>query len=91
MPVLETVQTDHTQSTWPIPGREFLDTTSARDLAAAVRSLSGHPRLVLELLYFEQLTLSEVTLVLDMVPSEVLQAHAHAMAQLRDRLQSTCM
>jgi len=89
MPVLEPVQTEHTQSTWPIPGREFLDTTSAGDLAAAVRSLSGQPRLVLELLYVEQLTLAEVALVLDMVPSEVLQAHADAMARLRGRLQST--
>ncbi len=81
MPLLGTEAS--TQNCHCPPGREFLATATRGSLAAAIGAVSETERLVLGLFYVEGLNLAEVALVLDMLPADVLHAHAGAFTQLR--------
>ena len=59
-----------------------------RVLAAAIDSLTETERLVLTLYYYEELTLKEIGMILDITDSRVSQIHTKTSLKLRGRLRS---
>jgi RNA polymerase sigma factor for flagellar operon FliA len=59
-----------------------------RVLAAAIDSLTETERLVLTLYYYEELTLKEIGMILDITESRVSQIHTKTILKLRGRLRS---
>jgi len=55
-------------------------------LAAAIENLTEKERLVVTLYYFEELTLKEISQIMDVSESRVSQVHSKAMLKLRTRL-----
>ena len=55
-------------------------------LSAAIDSLPPRDRLVLNLYYHEELTLKEISRVIEVSESRVCQLHSQAVARLRARL-----
>jgi RNA polymerase sigma factor for flagellar operon FliA len=60
-----------------------------RILAATIKSLPEKERLVITLLYYEEMTAKEVSLVLKVSQSRVSQLHSKAMLRLRGKLART--
>ena len=73
---------------WPEAGTRLrLQRADLKErLADAIRNLPERERLVLNLSYHEDLTLKEVTLVLDELEPRVSQIHASAILHLRSEL-----
>jgi RNA polymerase sigma factor FliA len=73
---------------WPEGGtRHRLQRADLQErLADAIRNLPGRERLVLNLSYYEELTLKEIALVLGELEPRVSQIHASAILYLRSQL-----
>jgi RNA polymerase sigma factor for flagellar operon FliA len=64
----------------------YLHTEMSQRLTEAVSDLLERERLVITLYYYEELTMKEIGLILDIVDSRVSQLHASAVLHLRARL-----
>jgi RNA polymerase sigma factor (sigma-70 family) len=78
-----------------IPGRpeddplfRYLDGELRQRLTTAINDLSERERLVMNLYYYEEMTMREIGLILGVHESRVSQTHASAVLHLRARLSS---
>ena len=69
------------------PRDVLLDTPSLR-LAEAIDSLPPKERVILALLYFEDLQVDDICEVLSITPDDVINSHSSAIAQVRELLQN---
>ena len=68
------------------PERIFEHEELKQELARAVSNLTEQEQMVVNLYYFEELTLKEISKILDVSESRVSQVHSKAMLKLRTRL-----
>jgi RNA polymerase sigma factor FliA len=64
----------------------YLHNEMSQRLTEAISDLAERERLVMTLYYYEEVTMSEIGLILDVVESRVSQIHASAVLHLRARL-----
>jgi RNA polymerase sigma factor FliA len=64
----------------------YLDAEMRERLTQAIEALPGRERMVMTLYYFEEMTMKEIGLILDVHDSRVSQIHASAVLHLRARL-----
>ncbi len=70
----------------PDPGREFEMRELEDELTLAIEDLPDRDRLLLSLYYHEDLTMKEISQVLEISESRVCQIHARAVLRLRAKL-----
>ena len=70
----------------PNPATSVLEDEFRDYLASAIEDLPEKDRVVISLYYYEELTLREIGLILDVSESRVSQLHARALMRLRDKL-----
>ena len=70
----------------PNPATSVLEDEFRDYLASAIEELPEKDRVVISLYYYEELTLREIGLILDVSESRVSQLHARALMRLRDKL-----
>jgi len=68
------------------PEQEFVEKEFKETLAKAIEHLNEKDRLLLNLYYYEGLTLKEIGQVLEISESRVCQLHARALTRLRGKL-----
>lgn len=68
------------------PESKLLEADTKEELAIAIRKLSENEQLVVQLSYYEELTLTEIGRVLDLSTSRISQIHARAINKLRQAL-----
>jgi RNA polymerase sigma factor FliA len=64
----------------------YLDGEMRHRLANAINDLPDRERLVMTLYYYEETTMREIGIILDVVESRISQIHASAVLHLRARL-----
>lgn len=70
----------------PNPASSVLEDEFKDYLASAIEELPEKDRVVISLYYYEELTLREIGLILEVSESRVSQLHARALMRLRDKL-----
>lgn len=70
----------------PNPAASILEEEFRDYLATAIDELPEKDRVVISLYYYEELTLREIGLILEVSESRVSQLHARALMRLRDKL-----
>jgi RNA polymerase sigma factor FliA len=77
---------DALEDTREAPEHTLLESAVTETLADAISSLPEREQLVLSLHYFEELTLKEVGLILNLSEARISQLHALCLSRLRERL-----
>jgi RNA polymerase sigma factor for flagellar operon FliA len=83
-PLVETIESPSA----PDPAHRTEEGELLGSLAGAIRALSERERILLSLYYEQELTMKEISLVLDVSESRVCQLHARAVHRLRGHLGS---
>lgn len=81
-PLVETIES----VTTPTPVQVSEEAELLEGLAGAIRSLSDRERTLLSLYYEQELTMKEISVVLDVSESRVCQLHSRALHRLRSQM-----
>lgn len=71
-----------------LPERETLIKDEKRIIKESIDNLNEREKLIITLYYYEELSLKEISHVLDVSESRVSQIHSRALAKLRQMLQN---